>query len=125
MKETSPSITTVLTEAIGITRPVPTVAALVIFLVIVPQALIPGWDEKKPFVLLVATSAVVMVFLVSLVVVWILHKLGGTATKATFDASFKKTGGTVRIKAPGLVGTFLAIVACAIAAIYLLFTVTR
>jgi hypothetical protein len=115
------TVTTAFNEAIIITEKVLIIAIPVILLVVVPQAFIPGWDEKKPLVLLIATGSVVVVFVVSLIILWILHRIGGAPPVANFEATFKKSGGSIKITAPGVVGTFLAIVACAIASLYFLF----
>jgi hypothetical protein len=73
----------------------------------------------KPSSLLFAVAIVVFVFIVDIVVLWILKKIGGTL-RAGFKATVKRFGGNLAITSAGLIGSFLAIAVLAFVAIYLI-----
>jgi hypothetical protein len=66
-----------------------------------------------------ALVAVVVIFLVTVLVLWLLSKIGGPLT-ADVKASVNKFGGRITVAAAAIVGAFLAIAITGVAALYIL-----
>lgn len=74
----------------------------------------PAWLN-----LAAALITVVIIFLLTLLVLWALSKIGGPL-KAEVKGSISKFGGKLWITAAGLVGAFLAIALVGVGSVYLL-----
>jgi hypothetical protein len=72
----------------------------------------------KPIPLLMAAAIVFFTFLVDVIILWILKRIGGTP-RAEVKANVKRFGGNIAIRSAGLIGSFIAIALLAFAAIYL------
>ena len=71
------------------------------------------------FVIFSAIISVLLIFLMSALVLWILARVGGPL-KSEVKAGIKKFGGSVWLATAGIVGSFLAVIIVGIAGAYLL-----
>jgi Cu/Ag efflux pump CusA len=71
----------------------------------------------KPIPLLMAAAIVSFTFLLVVMILWILKRIGGTP-RAAVKAHIKRFGGNLTVTSIGLVGSFLAIAILAFVAIY-------
>jgi hypothetical protein len=80
-----------------------------------------GFQNKKStkVSLIGALGAVVVIFLLTVVVLWLLSKIGGPL-QADVKASMSKFGGRITITAAAIVGAFLAISIVGVSAVYVL-----
>ena len=87
------------------------------------RAVIPKLREMNTYYpaidLIIALAVVIVIFLLTLLVLWALSKIGGPL-KAEVKASIEKFGGKIWITAAGLVGAFLAIAITGVVSVYAL-----
>ena len=82
----------------------------------IPLIAVAASVSVNPISMLVVLGAVSSLFLLSLLVLWVMKRMGIQATadvdadvRGDVDAAIKRVGGSVRISSNGSLGSFLAI----------------